>query len=186
MRMLTPFNTLAPRSLVSQFFEDLDPLFDSFDRDISNSGSAGFMPAMDVTESEDRYVLSLDVPGMKKEDIKIEMSGNLLTLSGERKRENRSDTEGSARRYERSYGYFQRSFTLPDSVDADHVEAVYEDGVLQVVLPKAASAKPRRIEIGAKKGGLMNRILGGQKNEEKNKTIEVEKHKEGAQSAKVS
>jgi HSP20 family protein len=102
-------------------------------------------PAVDVDESADEYVVSADLPGMKREDINIECVGNQLTISAERKYES---SEGRKQeRRERFYGIFQRSFTLPTGVDAEKIQAAYEGGVLTVHVPKAEQAKPRKIAI---------------------------------------
>jgi HSP20 family protein len=102
-------------------------------------------PAVDVDESDNEYIVSADLPGMKKEDISVECIGNQLTISAERKYES---TEGRKQeRRERFYGTFQRSFTLPTGIDADRIQASYEGGVLIVHVPKAEQAKPRKISI---------------------------------------
>jgi HSP20 family protein len=125
-----------------------------------------FQPSFDVDETDEAYLLSVDLPGVKKEDVKIDLSENVLTISGERKHEREEKDKGS-RRYERSYGRFQRSFTLPTTVDANHVEANIEDGVLRIALPKSEQSKPRSIQIQAGKPGLFAKLIGSNKGEEK-------------------
>ncbi len=180
MRMLTPFDVWAPRSLISQFWDDLDPFFASLDSELPTirSSAGQFSPTMNVQETEDQYLLSLEVPGVKKEDLRIELNGNVLTVSGERHQRARSEQE--------SVMSFQRSLTLPDSVDVEKIEANCENGVLQIALPKLASAKPRRIEIGTKRGGLLGRFLGEPEKEARKQKTEIENSRAKSQDAKVS
>ncbi len=103
-------------------------------------------PAVDIYETDDSYILEADLPGMKKEDIHIDVRANVLTLSGERKQEQKVEEDNKIR-IERNYGKFVRSFTLPQNVDADHIKASYKDGVLRVILPKTEEARPKQIKI---------------------------------------
>ena len=107
-----------------------------------------WMPAMDLVESGDHFVLRADLPGMSEEDIKIELEDGTLTVSGERKAEHETGEEGYYR-VERASGSFSRSLTLPKGVNADGVTAGFDRGVLEVRIPKPEERKPRRIEIGA-------------------------------------
>ena len=105
-----------------------------------------WFPATDVVEAEDAFVLRVDLPGMKQEDVTLEIEDNVLTVSGERKHE--ADLSGSGyRRLERSFGRFSRAMTLPQGVEVDAVTARFTDGVLEIRVPKPASIMPRRIEI---------------------------------------
>jgi HSP20 family protein len=123
-----------------------------------------FLPACDVEEDENHYLLTLEMAGMKKEDIKLEINDGQLMISGERHRESKQREEG--RRYsERRFGKFQRSFALPAGIDASRVEANYQDGVLRILVPKAESSKPRQIKIGSGSTGFFGKVLGPQKNE---------------------
>ncbi len=106
-------------------------------------------PAIDIDESAEEYVVSADLPGIKKEDISIDCAGNQLTISAERKYE--SDDSKKGNRRERFHGTYQRSFTLPQGVDASKIEASYEGGVLAVHIPKGETVKSRRIQIGESK-----------------------------------
>lgn len=116
-----------------------------------------FVPAVDAEETESHYLLSMDVPGIKKEDIKIEMKNGILTLSGERKLET---TDANRHWTERSWGRFERSFTLGEFVNTDKIEAIYKDGVLRVAVPKAEAAKPKTIEIkGEDKSGFFDKFF---------------------------
>ncbi|OGG43978.1 MAG: hypothetical protein A3F84_13085 [Candidatus Handelsmanbacteria bacterium RIFCSPLOWO2_12_FULL_64_10] len=106
-------------------------------------------PSVDISETENELVVSADLPGLNKEDIKVNVQNNVLTFSGERKQETKS--EGSNyHRLERSYGFFSRSFTLPATVKADGIKAAYKDGVLRLTLPKVEEARPRQIAVDVK------------------------------------
>ena len=103
-------------------------------------------PAVDVLESKDSYLIRAELPGMKKEDIKVEVKDGALVLSGERKSE--KPAEGVEYRHvERVAAKFWRSFSLPETAKQDGIEATYKDGILEVRVPKAEEAKPRQIEI---------------------------------------
>jgi HSP20 family protein len=128
---------------------DMNRLFDSFFGRRDNSGSAAarnWVPAMDLVETEDQLVLRADLPGMGRDDIDIEVKDNVLTISGERKAEHERKGEGF-HRIERSFGRFSRSLGLPRGMDAGSVTANFENGVLEVRMPKPAERKPTRIEI---------------------------------------
>ena len=131
----------------------LQSLFDSvFDAPTpSRSGALRrWLPAMDLVEAEDHYVLKADLPGLSEDDIKIEFEDRTLTISGERKSEHEAKKDGYVR-VERAFGSFSRSLTLPEGVDGDAVTASFDRGVLEVSIPKPEVRKPRRIEIGATK-----------------------------------
>jgi HSP20 family protein len=115
-----------------------------------NGGSTmrRWMPAMDLVETDDHFVLRADLPGMKQDDVKIEYDDGTLTVSGERKAEHESKNEGYYR-VERAFGTFSRSLTLPQGIDPEAVTASFADGVLEVRVPKPEERKPRRIEIGS-------------------------------------
>lgn len=106
----------------------------------------GWTPALDLFEENDAFVVQLEVPGLKPEDVHLELKEGVLTVSGERKATSTSES-GKAFRSERHYGKFQRSVTLPTVVDSQQVKAAYKDGILTVTLPKAEEAKPRKIEV---------------------------------------
>ena len=108
-----------------------------------------WFPEVDITEEKDRLLVRADLPGMKQEEIGVEVSDGVLTIKGERKRE--SDTkDGKTYRIERSYGSFLRSFTLPAGVDAAKVNAAYKSGVLEIILPKLAEANAKQIKVEVK------------------------------------
>jgi HSP20 family protein len=117
-----------------------------------------WVPAMDLVETPDDFVLRADLPGMTREDVKLEIEENVLTVSGERKAEHLENEQGFYR-LERAFGTFSRSLTLPKGVDGEAVRASFADGVLEVHIPKPAQAKPRRVEIAV--GSDEPRVLEG-------------------------
>jgi HSP20 family protein len=108
-------------------------------------------PSVDVAETQNDIVLRAELPGMKQEDIDIELTGDTLTIRGERKFENEERRENFVR-VERSYGRFQRSFTLGVPVQHDRVKATYRDGILEVHLPKSEETKPRKVMVTSDNG----------------------------------
>ncbi|MGE5663600.1 MAG: Hsp20/alpha crystallin family protein [Deltaproteobacteria bacterium] len=110
--------------------------------------AGGWMPAVDIYETEDDIVVKAELPGVEKDHIGVEVKGGVLTLRGERKHE-KEVKEESYHRVERSYGTFLRSFTLPSSVEEDKVSAKLSGGVLEIHLPKRAEAKPKQVRIAA-------------------------------------
>ena len=108
-----------------------------------------WMPAMDLVETDEHFVLRADLPGMSEQDIKIEFEDGTLTVSGERKAEHEEREEGYYR-VERAFGAFSRSLTLPEGIDAEAVTASFDRGVLEVHIPKPEERKPRKISIAAK------------------------------------
>ena len=106
-------------------------------------------PIVDIEEDNDSIIVKAEIPGMKKEDIKVSVQSNLLTITGERKHE--SETKNKTfHRVERSYGRFSRMITLPTDVDSDRVKANYKDGILSITLPKPEAVKPKHIEVEIK------------------------------------
>lgn len=130
-------------------FEEMSRLHDHF---FSGRGLArqGFQVAVDIREEDDAFYVDAEVPGLSAEDIKVDVEKNVLTLSGERKIE-KEETKDKYRRVERQYGSFTRSFTLPETVDTDHISADLKDGVLELRLPKTQAPKPKSISVGVAK-----------------------------------
>jgi HSP20 family protein len=125
---------------------DMNRLFNSAFAGPATGGSQRWLPAMDLVETAEDYVLRADLPGLKLEDVNLEVEDTVLTVSGERKLE--PETEGGGyHRLERAFGAFSRKLTLPKGVDNDAVTASFADGVLEVRIPKPAAKQPRRIEI---------------------------------------
>ena len=130
---------------------EMNRLFNTvFDTPSGTSGNVlrRWMPAMDLVESGDHFVLRADLPGMSEDDVNIEFEDGTLTVSGERKAEHESKNEGYYR-VERAFGAFSRSLTLPQGIDPEAVTANFENGVLEIRVPKPEERKPRRIEIGS-------------------------------------
>jgi HSP20 family protein len=119
-------------------------------REDSGSVTSAWLPAVDVFEEKDAIRITAEVPGVKADDVRISLENNVLTLRGEKKQTTEERTE-RVHRYERCYGAFERSFTVPTTIDADHITAAYEDGVLTVSLPKVERAKPRQISVAVQK-----------------------------------
>ncbi|MDO8578993.1 MAG: Hsp20/alpha crystallin family protein [Dehalococcoidales bacterium] len=115
-----------------------------------SDGERGWTPALDIFEKDDRFVVKAELPGMKEDDIDVSVVGDTLTIKGEKKTEEEIDEEDYYH-MERTYGSFLRSISLPSNVNADKIEAKYEDGVLEVSLPKIAEVKPKRVKVATKK-----------------------------------
>lgn len=105
-----------------------------------------FVPAIDVAERDDAYVIHADLPGLDRDDVDLSLEGRVLTLSGSRSHESETRTDGWVR-VERSSGSFRRAFTLPEGVDGEKIAATFDKGVLEVVVPKPESRQPRKLEI---------------------------------------
>jgi HSP20 family protein len=131
-------------SVVPALFGDFDRLMESF------ADFEGFQPSRDVHETEDHFIVSFDMPGVKRENIKVEVKAQRLTISSERQRGGRPVEK------------FERTFTLPPTVDDSKIEVSYEDGVLSLLLPKMQAAKPRTIEIQSGRG-FFQKLLGDSK-----------------------
>ena len=126
--------------LFSQFWGQKAPLMSD------ESDSQYFTPAIDIHETDTEYQMSVDLPGLKKEDVKIEINARSLTLSGVRHFENKEQSEGYNRR-EKFYGEFRRSFTLPENINTEDIKAQMENGVLELRLPKHEVARSKTVTI---------------------------------------
>lgn len=164
-------------SQMNQLQRQMERMFDDFQYEsIPNFPALGaeFIPTAEVEETEDHYLLSMDLPGVKKEEIKIEFRNNILTISGERSEE--KETKGKTRyRSNRYYGAFERSFNLPEDVKADQIATEYKDGVLRVAIPKTPASKAQQIPIGQAKPGFFEKLL-----KRDQKTIEVKEPNKAA------
>ena len=118
----------------------------NLDWQLHDSASASWVPPVDIFEEGDAIRIMAEIPGVKPEDVKISLEHNVLTIHGSKLQAAEERTE-RVHRYERTYGAFERSFTLPATVDANAIKASYEHGVLTVTLPKVEKAKPRQIEV---------------------------------------
>ena len=112
-------------------------------------GEGGWVPPIELVEKEDKYLVKAELPGMNKEEIDISMIGDVLTVKGERKAET-DVKEGEYYCCERSYGSFLRSISMPSAVDTKKIKATYQDGILEIELPKVPEVKPKKISIGTK------------------------------------
>ena len=127
---------------------NLDRAFSVFERVPADSNGNSWVPAVDISEFKDRYVLALELPGIAAENVDITVHESVLEVKGERV-ESESEEEVIYRRSERRAGSFQRRFHLPETADADNVTASNSNGGLEVTIPKQEKAKPKRIEVAA-------------------------------------
>jgi HSP20 family protein len=125
-------------------FREMAPAFPAF----AGFERGAFNPSFDVTETKDAYVFKADVPGVKMEELEITTTGNRLQVSGKRESEQESKTD-TVYSYERQYGSFARSFTLPEGADVEHARSELKDGVLTLMIPKRPGAQPKKIAISA-------------------------------------
>ncbi len=138
-----------PWSLVNRLQGDLGRLSGltrGYEDDATSGATTEWVPAVDIKEEDTRFLIEADVPGVKPEDIEITMEDGVLTLRGSRENETRTEREGY-RRVERVTGRFYRRFTLPDTADAEAIEAKSNNGVLEVSIPKLPKVQPRRINV---------------------------------------
>lgn len=113
---------------------------------------AGFVPDFEVKETKDSFIFKADLPGVEEKDINITLAENMLTISGKREEERREE-EDRYYAYERTYGTFTRTFTLPLGVDSEKAQAEFKNGVLTIRVPKRAESQPKRILVGGERGG---------------------------------
>lgn len=139
MRLVTyqPFRSLQHE--INRMFEDV------FGQQESGQ-SSDWAPSVDIGEENDAYVIHAELPGVSSEDVKLRMENNVLTLSGEKTQEEKSEDK-TYHRFERTYGSFQRVFSFPAPVDAEAIEASYKNGVLTIRVPKIAKAETKEISI---------------------------------------
>jgi HSP20 family protein len=138
-----------PMREVDEFFARLAPLgFGRWPRVLGEDAGKAleWSPAADVTETESEYLVKAELPGVKREDVKVTVEAGILTIQGERRQEKEEKTQ-KRHRIERSYGCFQRSFSLPQDAAVSDIHADCKDGVLAVHIPKAKVAKPKSVQI---------------------------------------
>ena len=128
--------------------QEMNRLFENFFGDYKEDVEAVWTPRLDLVENQDSYVVKVDLPGLRKEEVKLTLHENVLTISGERLEEAKRDDE-SYHILERRFGKFTRSFTLPTNIEGGKITAKMQDGALTVTLPKAEAAKPHEINIQA-------------------------------------
>ncbi|CAM0140059.1 hypothetical protein VKS41_005779 [Umbelopsis sp. WA50703] len=130
----------------------LNQVFDHFFTDLgwtrnpNHDGSSGLTPAIDISETDKNWVVHAELPGVKKDEIKLEYHGNAMVISGESRRSENYEKE-NVRYQERRYGSFSRSVPLPENIDKSKINAKFENGVLEVLMPKSEESTPRKIEI---------------------------------------
>lgn len=129
--------------ILSRSFDDL---FNEFFSNTPSYKRDGFMPSVDISETEAQFELSVELPGMKKEDIKLDLENGRLTISGERKFENKENGK-NFHRVESRFGTFNRTFHLPDSIDEDTIGATYTNGILNITIDKSEDKVKKQIEI---------------------------------------
>ena len=143
-RTWDPFRELSAfQGRMNRLFEETLPATHKEDEEF-NLGT--FYPAVDIHEGDKEITLKADLPGIKKEDVHLDIDDSVITLKGERKFE-KEDKQDNYHRIERSYGSFHRSFTLPSTVDRDKIKAKYSNGILEITLPKTEEAKPKSIPV---------------------------------------
>jgi len=139
---------------LSTLQNEMNRLFSSFFDTPTEGGNGGlrrWVPAMDLVETDEHFVLRADLPGLDAGDVSIEVEDNVLTISGERKAEHEAKREGFYR-VERASGSFRRSLTLPEGVDLDQIVADFDKGVLEIRVPKPEQAKPKKIAVAVDSG----------------------------------
>lgn len=146
---MTSLVRFSPTSELRRMQREIDRLFDDAFPTRTENGDSGapvWAPRADVSETEDAYVIHLDAPGLNKDEFNISWQDGMLTVSGERKWEDKEERENYVR-IERSFGHFFRSFTLPNTIKSEEISGSYDNGVLTIRVPKAEESKPRRIQI---------------------------------------
>jgi HSP20 family protein len=136
---------------LSSLRREMDDLWNRFfgERPLARGLTEEWWPSVDVSETKDNFVIKAELPGLDAKDVDVSISGNVLTLKGEKKKEQEEKNEHHYRA-ERYYGSFQRTFQLPTNVKADKVEAAFDKGVLRVTLPKVEEARKKQIEVKVK------------------------------------
>lgn len=147
---------------------DMNRLLDSFFQGRVGTGSGNgetqrWVPAMDLIETEGEYVLRADLPGLRKDQVEVEIKDDTLTISGERRFEHENGEEGF-HRVERAYGRFARSLDLPAGTDPGEVSADFENGVLELHIPKPEASQPTKVQIGGADGGDEKEVIDVEEN----------------------
>lgn len=163
----SPFRTLS--NMQRQMDRMFDRMWSPAEANLESAMPAislSWAPACNIDETPSHYLFTLDVPGVKKEDIKIDLRGQILMISGER-REDYERKAATQYQSESIYGSFHRSFDLPSEVKADQIEAEYDSGVLRIAIPKKEASKIQSVKIAEGKSGIFSRLLGHKKEEPK-------------------
>ncbi len=146
--LVTRYNPYSELERMRKSFELFNNMFNNLERTLPQENVSSFIPTVNTREDDSAYYIEVDLPGVKKEDIEITTEDNVLTISGERKVRDEVK-EDDYYKVESVYGTFSRSFTLPENVDVNKIEAKNENGVLEIVIPKKVEEdkKPKKIEI---------------------------------------
>ena len=148
MAEITRYSPLAPlrsiRREMDRFFDDILPL--GWFEENEELMESVWAPRADMSETDEEYIISMDLPGVSRKELSVNMQENVLSISGERKKIEETKDQGYFRK-ERIYGNFYRAFTLPQTVKQDKIEANFKDGVLTIHVPKVEKTKPHKIEI---------------------------------------
>ena len=166
---ITNYNLKNTWNPIQELRSEMDRLFDAFwDMPVeAQASSRTWQPACDVVEDQNHYLLSLEMAGIPKDQIQIEVVDRNLMITGERKAENQK-RENGVMYSERRFGKFQRSFALPLGLDLEKIEANHQDGVLRVLIPKTEAAKPRQIKIGSGSStSFFGKLIGQTSSKEK-------------------
>ena len=141
-----------PAQELQSLQQEMNRLFGTFFEPARGiSAARRWVPAMDLVETDAEYVLRADLPGLKEEDVNVELEDNVLTITGEREAEHEGRSEGYYR-IERASGSFARSLTLPEGVDGENIRATFDRGVLEVRIPRPEQRKPTRVAISVGRG----------------------------------
>lgn len=137
-----------PWSMLNQIRREMDRMLEGADESGENSAIAtsDWIPAVDIKETQDAFILHADVPGVDPKDVDVHMENGILTIKGERESEKKDEREGY-KRVERQYGSFYRRFSLPDTADAEKISAKSKNGVVEITIPKKEAVQPRKISV---------------------------------------
>ena len=135
-----------PWNLLDQMRREMDRAFDSRADEGSSVATSDWVPAVDIKEEKDSFVIVADIPGVDPKDIEVHMENGMLTIKGEKESEKKEEREGY-KRVERSFGSFYRRFSLPDTADAEKITAKSNNGVLEVTIGKQEQVQPRKISV---------------------------------------
>jgi HSP20 family protein len=135
-----------PWSLLEQMRREMERAVDTRTAEGSSVATSDWVPAVDIKENKDSFVIMADIPGVEPKDIEVHMENGILTIKGEKESEKKEEREGY-KRVERSYGSFYRRFSLPDSADPDKITAKSNNGVLEVTIAKQEQVQPRKISV---------------------------------------
>ncbi|WP_078120078.1 Hsp20/alpha crystallin family protein [Thiosocius teredinicola] len=135
-----------PWSMLEQMRREMERAFDNRTGESSNVATSDWVPAVDIREEKDAFVIVADIPGVDPKDIEVHMDNGVLTIKGEKETEKKDEKEGY-KRVERSYGSFYRRFSLPDTADPESIDAKSANGVLEVRIAKQEKVQPRKISV---------------------------------------